>query len=299
MTEHPVKPPAPPTVSPDTGLRARLAHLIPEEPPAYLGPRIKAWRDATDAWLFVFAAASLPLVILELQRNELTPADRMFTDILNWVIFGVFAFDYVIEIVKSEDWKAYMRGEKLMGAIVITSAIALVPAAGVFGLLRVLRILRPLNGITRLVLVSGFVLQDGTRLLRRKVAKSAFAMGGLVWASAAAAYLLAERAAADNPVTDYPEALWWSFTTMVAGETYAAEPGTLAGRLIAGFTMVVGLAVIAVVIATIASIFVETTTKVSTTIGAAPAGTTTVNGSGSNGNIRGTDKLEPPGKAPG
>jgi len=103
--------------------------LAPPDP-GYVGPRLEAWRRKTDGALFLFAAASIPLLLLELQRGRLSPADQMFVDIANVVIFAVFAADYVVELVKAEDRRAYVRGEWLMALVVVTSGVEGSPLGG-------------------------------------------------------------------------------------------------------------------------------------------------------------------------
>jgi len=225
--------------------------------PAYVGDRLARWRHRTDSALFLFAAASIPLVLLEVQRPELSAADQRFVDVVNVVIFVVFLVDYIIELVKSEDRWAYVRGEWLLGIVVVTSAVALIPAAGALAAFRLVRLLRPISGLVRVASVGGVVIQDGKRLLRRRIVRSAFMMGALVWATSAAAFMLAEGNGPNGAVGGYADALWWSFTAMLAGESYAIEPVTLAGRLITAFTMIVGLAIFAAVIARVAAFLVD------------------------------------------
>ena len=231
----------------------------PDRPPtpAYVGERLETWRRQTDGALFLFAAASIPLLLLELQRERLSPADQTFVAVVSVAIFVVFAIDYVIELVKAEDRRAYLTGEWLMALVVLTSGVALIPAAGAVGALRLVRLLRPISGVLRVVTVGGMAVRDAKRFMRRKLVWSAFMAGFLVWLTSAAAYMLAEGGSVDNGVSAYADALWWSFTTMVSGETYTNEPETLAGKLIAGFTMVVGLSIFAAVIARIAAFLVD------------------------------------------
>ncbi len=225
--------------------------------PAYVGERLDHWRHQTDSTLFLFAAASIPLILLEIQRTKLSAADQLFVDIVNVVIFVVFLVDYVVELVKSEDRWAYVRGEWLLGLVVVTSAVAVIPAAGSLSAFRLLRLLRPLSAVVRVLSVGGVIIRDGKRLLRRKIVRSALMVGGLVWATSAAAFMLAEGTGTDGAVDGYADALWWSFTAMLAGESYAIEPVTVAGRLITAFTMVVGLAIFAAVIARVAAFLVD------------------------------------------
>jgi hypothetical protein len=110
--------------------------------------------------------------------------------------------------------------------------------------------------VLRVVTVGGLAVRDAKRFMRRKMVRSAFMAGFLVWLTSAAAFMLAEGGGVENGVSAYADALWWSFTTMVSGETYTNEPETLAGKLISGFTMVVGLSIFAAVIARIAAFLV-------------------------------------------
>lgn len=224
--------------------------------PAYVGERLAAWRRASDPALFVFALASVPLLLLELQLDRLSETDRAFLAVVNVVIFVVFAADYVVELVKSDDRWAFVRGEWLMGVVVVTSGVALLPASGIIGVARLLRLVRPLSGLVRVVSVGGLAVRDGQRFLRRKMLRSAFGVGVFVWLSSAAAFMLAEGPLHGPQLDGYADALWWSFTAMAAGESTTVDPLTLAGKLIAAFTLVVGLAVFAAVIARVAAFLV-------------------------------------------
>ncbi len=50
---------------------------------------MRRWRRWTDAPLLVIAIGSLPLLLVELERNQLATADRRFLDIVNVVVFAV------------------------------------------------------------------------------------------------------------------------------------------------------------------------------------------------------------------
>lgn len=228
----------------------------PPGEPSYVGERLAAWRRATDPALFMFALASVPLLLLELQVDRLSDADRAFLALVNVVIFSVFFVDYVVELVKAVDRRAFVRGEWLMAVVVLTSAVALIPAGGLVGVARLLRLVRPFSGLVRVVSVGGIAVRDSQRFLRRKLVRSAFGVGVFVWLSSAAAFMLAEGQMHGPLVDGYADALWWSFTAMAAGESTLVEPVTAAGKLIAAFTLVVGLAVFAAVIARVAAFLV-------------------------------------------
>src|SRR5688572_26878731 len=64
----------------------------------YITPRLARWREATDAPLLILAIGSLPLLLLELDRNDMTHSDRVFLDVVNVVVLVAFALDYLVEL---------------------------------------------------------------------------------------------------------------------------------------------------------------------------------------------------------
>jgi hypothetical protein len=107
--------------------------------PSYVTPRLLAWRRATDGPLLVLAIGSLPLLLLELERFDLPPVDRLFLDAVNVAVLVAFAVDYVVELWLTRDRPRYVRGEWASLALVVTQALAVVPALAGFGILRATR----------------------------------------------------------------------------------------------------------------------------------------------------------------
>jgi voltage-gated potassium channel len=71
------------------------------------------------------------------------------------------------------------------------------------------------------------------------------------------AVLDAERDAPDATITTFPDAVWWTLTTISTvgyGDRY---PVTVEGRVVAAALMVAGIALLGVVTASIASWFVD------------------------------------------
>ena len=63
----------------------------------YSTPGLVWWRRLTDAPLLILAVGSLPLLLLELARNDLTKADKTFLDVVNVIVLVAFAIDYIAE----------------------------------------------------------------------------------------------------------------------------------------------------------------------------------------------------------
>lgn len=88
----------------------------------------------------------------------------------------------------------------------------------------------------------------------RIVAATTLVATGLVTGAAWAIWLV-ERNAAGSNITSYPDAVWWAMetiTTVGYGDHY---PTTDAGRLVAGGLMVLGLALVGLISATIVTWF--------------------------------------------
>jgi voltage-gated potassium channel len=81
---------------------------------------------------------------------------------------------------------------------------------------------------------------------------TALSVAGLVWITSAVAFTLVEDVGAGRRVNSFGDALWWSASTISTvgyGDVY---PITLGGRIIAVFTMVVGVSTFGVITASIA-----------------------------------------------
>ncbi len=226
----------------------------------YVTPSLERWRRYTDGPLIVLAVGSLPLLLLELARNRLSHADRVFLDIVNVVVLVAFAVDYVVEARLSRPTLSFIRSEWTSLVIVLAQTLALLPGlagVGVFRVLRAGRVWRFLAVLARLAAIGGAVAADGKQTLRRHAAGFALGTAGLTWLSAAVGFTLAEDVGTDGRLHSFFDALWWSSTTITTvgyGDVY---PVTAAGRIIGVFTMVVGISTFAIVTAKVAEFLVR------------------------------------------
>ena len=224
-------------------------------------PGLKRWRRVTDAPLLALAIGSLPLLLLELARSELTLTDRRFLDAMNVVVLVAFAVDYVVELVLAGRRRHYIRGEWTSLLIVAAQAVALVPSLAGFGVLRVLRAGRAWRSIAvlgRLVAIGGAAAQEGRSILRRHAAGFALAVAGMTWLTSAVGFTLVEDVGRDGRLHSFFDGLWWSSTTITTVGYGDVFPITTAGRLIGVVTMVVGISTFAVVTAKVAEFLVRT-----------------------------------------
>ncbi|MEJ7722190.1 MAG: ion channel [Ilumatobacteraceae bacterium] len=207
----------------------------------------------------MIAIGSLPLLLLEIERSQLTAADRRFLDVVNVVVFAVLAVDYGVELVMASDRRAYARAEWINGLIVVTSGVAVVPSLAAAGGLRVLRgvpALRAVAGVVRLMAIGGTAARTGRLVIRRRAVSFAVAMAGLTWLTAAAAFTLAEDVGDNGRVESFADALWWSAATITTVGYGDIAPVTLGGRIAGVITMVVGISTFAVITARVAAFLV-------------------------------------------
>src|SRR4029079_12855400 len=81
-----------------------------------------------------------------------------------------FAVDYVVELVLARSRALYARREWTSLVIVVSQALAVIPALSSFGVLRALRgarSLRALIALARLVAIGGAAASEGRAILRR------------------------------------------------------------------------------------------------------------------------------------
>lgn len=200
------------------------------------------WERRTDtpllalALLFVVVLA-LPIVV------DLSPGQRVVVTIANVAIWVVFVVDYLARL-----YLALRRWEFARTHLLDLLVIAL----PVFRPLRALRLLR----LARLGSIAGVLHQRGHRSLHARVGAYVAVAVVAALGLAAVAMVDAERGAKNANIKSLPDALWWAATTVTTvgyGDRY---PTTTTGRLIAVGLMVVGIALLGVVTATIAAWFV-------------------------------------------
>jgi len=155
-------------------------------------------------------------------------------EITLWVIWLVFAADYVIRLVLAER-KLRFVGRHLFDLL----AVAL-PMVRQLRALRVVTVLRMLN-------------RRASSTFRGRVAIYVGIVTLLVSFAAAIAVLDAERENPDAGIDSFAKALWWTLTTISTvgyGDVY---PTTWEGRLVAASLMIGGIALLGVITGMIAS----------------------------------------------
>lgn len=224
-------------------------------------PRLATWRRWTDLPLLVIAVGSLPLLLLEIVADRLSDADQNFLIAVNVLVFLAFAIDYIVELAVTDNRSKYVRTQWASLLIVISQFLALLPALGFLGILRGARALRIVGTLSRVIGIGAASKEHGRKFFKEKAASVAFGISGLTLIISAVAFTIAEDVGEGRRVGSFFDALWWSastITTVGYGDIY---PVTVAGKIIAVFTMVVGVSTLAVVTARIAQVLVSSEKK--------------------------------------
>ena len=218
---------------------------------------VRGWRDGL---LVAVALGSLPFLLLELVRSDLPQRDKVLIDVVNVAVLALFAFDYLGGLRSSEDKLMYLKSEWLMLLLVVSQALALLPALAGIGVLRVLRavrVVRPIAGVVRVIALGRMAVSQEREWLKAHALRATMFLVLLTWLTSAAAFTVVEDVGVDGRISSFQDSLWWSLVTMATvgyGDVY---PVTSAGRVIAGVTMVVGISAFGVVTASIARFFVQ------------------------------------------
>jgi len=221
-----------------------------------ISPKLQSWQNRTDGLLVVIAVGSLPLLLLETISDRLPDGDRNFIFIVNFVVFFAFAIDYILKLVLTDSKPTYIRTQWVSLLVVISQFFALLPALGVLGVLRGVRAVRVLGVIARVIGIGTATKSSGKEFFKKRAASVAFGIAGLTLITSAVAFTIVEDVGEGRRINSFFDALWWSaatITTVGYGDIY---PVTTAGRIIAVFTMVIGISTLAVVTARIAKFLI-------------------------------------------
>ncbi len=192
------------------------------------GERRTEW-PLTIAALVFLAAYAWPILDPGLPEGV-----RTTCAVIGWLVWALFAVDYVARVAGAEDRVAWVVRHPLELVVLV------------------LPMFRPLR-VLRLVTLLRVLNRSAAGNLRGRVAIYVSAGSSLIAFVAALAVLDAERNAEGSLITGFGDAMWWACTTMTTvgyGDTY---PVTTVGRFIGVGLMIGGIALLGTVTATFAS----------------------------------------------
>jgi voltage-gated potassium channel len=193
----------------------------------------------------------LGFVWLLLLVVDLTHGLSPFLRRLNYVIWGLFVLQFVVEFIVAPRKFVYLRHNWL------TAIALLLPALRVLSIFRAARALAALRGARLLRIVSS--ANRGMRALGSVMGRRGFryvvSLTLLVTVAGAAGMFAFERGVPGGALASFGSALWWTAMTLTTmGSDYF--PKTAEGRLLCLLLATYGFAIFGYVTATIASFFV-------------------------------------------
>ena len=209
---------------------------------------LERFERAVELPLLILALVMVPLIVVPLLIDLPDPVEAAVVA-ADWFIWAAFALEYVIRLVLTDKRWRFVRRE--WPALLIIVLPFLRPLRVVRSA-RALRLLR----LARLVGVLGAVGQQARRLLARHGLNYALLVTAVVILGAAALTLAVEEGG-EGTIDSFGDALWWALTTVTTvgyGDTFPVSP---AGRGIAAFLMLAGIALFGVLTANVAAFFIE------------------------------------------
>ena len=181
-------------------------------------------------FLLVF---SVPAFVLDLS-NEV----QSLIELIQWICWFAFALDLVIGLLTSRSKKEYLRKHPLELISVL------------------LPFLRPLR-LMRVISFGGLALQKvamGKQFaITIKVALTAIFVSYI----AAVQITISERDVEGSNIKTFSDGLWWAVTTVTTVGYGDRFPTTTEGRILAVMLMLVGISLVGVITASVASWFVR------------------------------------------
>lgn len=213
---------------------------------------------AVDGIMLILSVAWIGLLVAELVGGGLPRS----LDAAVWVIWAIFALDFVVEFVIAPRKVQYLRRHWLTMISLVLPAFRIVR---VFGALRVLRAARVVRSVGMLRILTS--LNRGFASLRATAVRRglAYVVGatalvlvvgaaGMASFESSAAFGAAATSGPAAPIRDYGDALWWTAYAMTTGAT--SQPVTWEGKLLGWLLTLYGLAVFGYLTATLASHFI-------------------------------------------
>lgn len=201
-----------------------------------------------DVLVFIAALLSIPVAV---QPGDLT-GTILVVDIVAW---SIFVFEAIVK-VSAHGRKEYLRERWNwvdVGIIVLSAPYHL--ATGIAFIASLGSIAR-LARLIRIGLVMVKVLRQGRSIMSRRNVPAAVGIVALATTTVAGFVFVVERDSTGGGFETFGDALWWSLVTLTTVGYGDLSPVTTGGRIGAVILMLVGIALLGTVAATLASVFV-------------------------------------------
>lgn len=208
------------------------------------GELVNRVNRALDLPLALLSLVMLGLVLTDL-LVEVPPAGRAWLARANWIIWAVFALEFLAKLLIAPERRQYLRTHWFDALVVI------VPMFRVVRALRVLRVTRAFP-LFRLAAFMGMGLRGTRAFVAHYQLGYLLVLSGLVTVGGAAVMFLLERDVPGTRFHTFGDALWWSAALMT---TIGSDlnPRTGLGRLVAFVEMLFAMVVFVYVVGALSS----------------------------------------------
>jgi voltage-gated potassium channel len=192
----------------------------------------------------ILALAIVPTIVIEERASS--EAVRQAAYAANWFIWLAFVAEFLTKMALAPDRRVCLRRSWLELTLIIVA-----PPFAITNSLQSVRLLR-LFRLVRAGVLSTVILRNLRELLGHRGFAYVLCVGFMAVSIGAVGIYLLERGQTVNTLGD---AYWWAIVTVTTVGYGDVSPKTGEGRLIAAVLMLVGIGVIGVFTATLASFF--------------------------------------------
>jgi voltage-gated potassium channel len=215
----------------------------------------KEWRSnafltverVTELPLAILSVVMLPLLILPL-LVDLPQRTREAFLAADWLIWAIFAMELMVKTYLAPARLTYLRRHWFDVVIVV------VPFLRPLRVIRSARALRALRGL-RLLSFAVRAVHSSRSILAEHGLQYVLVFG-LILVLVCAGLISYFEAGSDGSIQDFDDGLWWAITTVTTVGYGDKFPVTSEGRALAGFLMLVGIALFGLITANLAAFLV-------------------------------------------
>lgn len=215
----------------------------------------------TEIIIAILAIVSIVLVAVE---SLVTVPERTLLGIYvtDLIICIVFAWDFIQRLRISENKSHFMKtnGFEILAMIpaVAFTEVGAIPAISTG--LRSLRLVRVVRVVLLAARMRRVISTSGRFFQRSHVLTMLGIITGIIFVSAFTVSML-EADVSNAQITSFPDAVWWSITTVTTVGYGDIVPHSVAGRIVGMVLMVVGIGVMATFISLVSATLVESRIK--------------------------------------
>ena len=194
----------------------------------------KVWNQT----LTVLALAFLIAFSYPAFNTDISDSTQTLLELIQWISWGAFASDLLYGLSTAKSKKSFLLKHPLDIAAVL------------------LPFLRPLR-LLRVISFGGLALQKVAMGRQFAITLKVFITSIFIAYVAAVQITISERAVEGSNIKNFGDGIWWAITTVTTVGYGDKFPTTMEGKLLAVGLMIVGISLMGVITASVASWFVK------------------------------------------